>query len=910
MLKERNTFFEDREENPKAKNKETATPKSAKYALVNPEIYKESKAYEILTEIKNELDRLNSYSDTNINILLVEQGSRKEEFSNGSIQCLNCDTKKKRDVKDLRVEFENITDLEDTSLENTLNNIFTAANSEIKKLSGKSASQNVKRQLRFQNLKGIYKGASLGLGAAVISVCSYFNFVNSRKRYRISNAAAFTGEIDNQGNVLKVNGTSVKNKIEAAFFSWVKYCFVPQENFQEAVDAYEKLKSIYSEKEMTIFGIGNISEVFENNDVIKTEKLNLQEYSASVFNRHRIASIIALLIITASAAIFLANRFLPKDIKPLPNTINNMSLIYAPDRDTIWIFKNNNYYGGDTIDFGDVAIGDQWFPLIEFWNNGRKPGEFNIYIDGIDKDEFELKYMYNNDQPDAPGKIYPGFSQDIYVKFVPVKSEGKKSAVLVLENKDTKSRKLIYLKGEAKRLSKGYCVEIGDVDDGIVLEPNTNLIEANTTLSFWIKPISAGKNKDDYILSVENNPLSNNKINLGVRNSDSLLFVCIFGSKSQEIEGTEIHTNFKFNFNEWNYFAFSVSDTNLYIIVNGNKMSASIQKNSIRKFNDYICFGKLDSEGRKTAPVFTSTLTYLLDEFRIYKTAINADELIRNRFDLNYRRDALLAAYSFDDATPRRVHDDSNNDFWPKLFGGAKRRIDESQPFEKSYKEKGVGSGKNVIFCRDKKGFLKLNKNIFQLKSSFTFQCDFRVDTSAYQHRSGFFPGWYFVSRPDLDFDFDNYFDSVMVRINDLYKAIAITKYIYEPGITEKSEVWRRYTLTFDVNKNEFRFYIDSNLVHTEIPAYPVDITQNYMGISFSIANYYGSPRFSTFKSYIDNIKVFNTALNPQDIYSDSRSGLLAYWTFQRTDKELAFDEISNLPLIMWQPFELLKEDF
>jgi|GEM_PF-1462632 hypothetical protein len=908
MLMKKDTFFEDRDENPKPDKKQTPPSKSNKYAIVNPDFYKESKAYEILSEIKNELDRLNSYSDTNINILLVEQEKINPD-SNGTIQNLICRTIKTRNTKDARIEFENITDLEDSSLEDTLNDIRISSNKGIKTIYGRAAAPNIRRVLRFQNLKGIYKGASLGLGAVVISICNYFNFINCRKRYKISNAAAFTGVVQSDGKVIKVNSESVRNKIEAAFFSWVKYCIVPKENIKDASDAYDNLKQLYPEKNMTIIGVDNVGEIFKNEDIVKHEKINLREYSVSLYNRHRIVSIAAMLLITATAAFFAANRFLPKDIKPLPNTVNSISLIYAPDRDNNWIFRNSNYFGGDTIDFGDVAIGDQWFPHIEFRNNGRKPEEFNIYIDGKDKDEFELLYLYSNEQPDAPGKIYPEFPQDIYLKFVPVKNEGKKSAVLVLENKETKSRKQIYLKGEAKRLSKGYCVEIEDVDDEIVLEPNTNLIEANTSLSFWIKPIRMGNEIDEPIFRIDNNPFSNNKLKVFVQSIDSTIGIAVYGSKSREAESFMLNTYLKFDFNEWNYFALSFSDTSMSVVLNETVKTFKMQKNMLRKLNDYIYFGRLNPDEINTAPVYKSNLTYLLDEFRIYNKALTPGELKRNRFDLDYRRDALAAGYSFDDATPNKAFDNSNNDFWPKFLGGVKRRIDKSQPFDNSYKEKANGNGKNVIFCRDKKGFLKFNKNIFQPKSSFTFQCDFRVDESAYQHRAEFFPSWYFINRADLDFNFENFYDSIKVINSDKYKNSFVLKYIYKPDITGKPVVWHRYTLTYDVSKNEFRFYIDSNLAHTEIPAYPVDITQNYMGIAFSIANYYGSPRFTTFKSYIDNIKLFNTVLSPQDIYSDSRNGLLAYWAFQRTDKELAFDEISNLPLLMWKPFELVEDD-
>lgn len=277
MLNERDAKQNKNDDRPieQKKKKDIRNAVPNKHALVNPDIFKESRAYEILTEIKNELERLNSHSDEHINILLVEQDGLEVNNSNGTIQSLMCATEKKT-AKENDIIFENITDLEDYSLENTLTDIVSATNQLVKHLSGKTVSHNTKRNLRFQNIKVIYRGASFGLGAAVISACNYFTNTNSRRRFKISNAVAFTGAIDKTGKVTKVNSGSVKNKIEAAFFSWVKYCVVPKENFNDATDAYEKLRALYPTKEMEIISVENAGEVFEHKELFVAEKLSFK----------------------------------------------------------------------------------------------------------------------------------------------------------------------------------------------------------------------------------------------------------------------------------------------------------------------------------------------------------------------------------------------------------------------------------------------------------------------------------------------------------------------------------------------------------------------------------------------------------------------------------------------------------
>lgn len=913
MLTKKNLFYGKDETNAKASvptpNKKTP---SSRYALVNPDIFKESKAYEILSEIKNELEKLNTFSDSSINIMLVESSGHDDNWLSGTIQSLLVTTKFKNSRVN-SVNFENITDLEDFALEQTLDSIGLAANTAVKNISGETITRGISRSMRFQNIKALYRGDSFGLGAAIISVCNYFNFANKRRRITVSNSAAFTGAINKDGIVTKVNTSSINNKIEAAFFSWIKYCFVPKENLNDAISVYEELKKKYPTKELDIIGVEKVTDVFLNERVFKREELSVKEFSKQFFERNKAISVVSLLIITSVLVFLLSLKFFPKDVKPLPVTQAEMSLIYAPDRDTAWTFINNNYFGGDTIDFGDAAIGDQWFPMIEFWNNARQKEEFSVFVDGRDKDEFQLTWLYKNEQPGVPNTFADGISQNLYVRFVPTKETGKKNALLIFENKRTKSRKEIYLKGESKRRGKGYCIKIEEPDDALVLEPNTSLLQNNFTISFWIKPYFIDKDSGLPILRVDNNPLSKNKFSINISGTDSLIEVNIYGSKSTEIPLTKKFTRLKPGFNEWNFLAFTVSDTTAAIILNDKYERFEIEKNALRKINDCIYFGTLHPSERSKFSKLLLECKYYLDEFRIFNKAYSPDELIKNRLNTEYGKDVLLAGFGFDDATPRRIFDESSNDFWPMLYGGVKRIIDSTQPFSKKIRTNIKDSNGNKVFKRSGKGFAKLNKEIYKNKSSFTLQCDMKSiskppenDNGLFSlHKSILFPSPYFINRPDLDINFDFRYDSLFIRILNHYTKNHYFEYIKYSYNSE----WNRFTISYDINLNEYNFYINNNLIKTLNSTDIQDITQNYMGISFALANYYGSPRFTSFESSIDNIKLFNRAINKNEIFAENNAGLIAYWTFEKTDNELAYDEISGLPLLMIEPFEIVNEE-
>ncbi len=904
MLEQRDTFFGEQTDKPRNKIHRTKDIKTAKYALVNPEIYKESKAYEILTEIKSELNRLNSYSDTSINVLLVEHDSKNAGFSGGTIQNLICNTMKASLSKEEPIEFDNITDFNDLELQETLKEISTAANVLIKYISGKSVPPKTKRTLRFQNVRGIYKGSSLGVGSTIIASCNYFNYINSKRRYKISNAAAFTGVVNKDGKVLKVSGESIKDKVEAAFFSWVKYCVVPKENYNDAVSTSEELKKIYPTKELEVIGIETVEEVFNHPEIVQIETLGSFEYTRSVIERNKFKSTAALIVMLVLLTLILSIKFLPKDRKPLPKTDSEMYLIYAPDREPGWIFNNADYYGGDTINFGDVAIGDQWFPVIEFWNNGRGTEEFDVFVEGRDKDEFQSTWLYKKEQPDAPGRMREDISQILYVKFVPTKDDGDKRATLIFENKETKHRKEIFLKGVSKRFNNGYCIDIGESDDLLLLEPNTNLIQSNMTISMWIKPYYIDTTVRGNILTNENNPLTNNKFNL-FSYSNGKVGVDVAGSKSREIPIYAIRSDLKLIKNQWNFLSVIFGDTTITLVLNDKAEVYPAEKNYLRIMDDCIFSGiyRPADRGRDyDAPIY---MKFYMDELKIYKKVITVEELIQNRLNPDYRKKDVLVYYTFEDATPRRVYDASRNDFWPRLYGGVRRVIDSEQPFKRKITSVKTSTGKNTVFKTDGKGFLRLNKNLFQMSSSFTFQCDYKVVLdSIHEDVSLLQP--FFPNKPSLDISLRPGRDSVYLYLLNGYED-----FMFKKGITAGSfKGWTRYTMSYDSKKNEFRFYINNKEVFSKNDFFPTDITKNYMGISFALINYFGSPRFiSKGGSAIDNLKLFNRAISGEEIYSDTKDGLIAYWTFENTDKELAYDNVSGLPLLMIEPFELKTED-
>ena len=148
--------------------------------------------------------------------------------------------------------------------------------------------------------------------------------------------------------------------------------------------------------------------------------------------------------------------------------------------------------------------------------------------------------------------------------------------------------------------------------------------------------------------------------------------------------------------------------------------------------------------------------------------------------------------------------------------------------------------------------------------------------------------------------------DSILINlldnINYLYKKESfdlLNRYL-----------WHRLTFTYDSPSKKFILYIDGKITKEVYSSSPVDITRNYMGTSIGIKQYYADPMTSeTGSNLVDNLKIYNRAITQEEIYSDSRNGLLAYWTFENQTGNLTYDEIQHIPIILWNTAEIVSEE-
>lgn len=899
MLREKEIYYGTAQVTPEERVKEPApiSKKQNKYSLVNPEIYKESRAYEILNEIKAEFERLNSYSGNNINILLVEHESAVTGYSNGTIQSLHCETEK-REQADGQITFENITDYNDTELEDTLKEISSASNNIILKLSGKTVSGKLKRSLYFESIKGVYKGASLGLGAAVASACSYFIHSNKRKIYMINNAAAFTGAIDSSGKAIKVNSAAVKDKVEAAFFSWVKYCVVPKENYNDAEEAYRNLKSVYPTKEMTIIGVETACEVFDYPELIKTEIINTYEYSKSVIERNKMLSYSAASLLLIIVSVYLSIRFIPHELKPLPLPKSDMSIIYAPDREEKWLFKNADYFGGDTIDFGDVVAGDQWLPMIELWNNSYNDESFDFKIEG--SDDFEILWYEEEKQPaEVPDNIKPDIVQRFNIKYAPLKPAENVNAKLIISSKlHPEENKTIYLKAASDYYRGGYSAVIKDGDDRILVNPGKNLTQKEFTVSFWIKPeaeLLKNTVSETYqvdfgfpVLRYSSDNPSINSLTFSIR-KDSTFMLYVLNRKADFKNSFTLITKRKIRFNEWNYVCASYGMETAYLALNEETVSGRLDKDIVRQNNDIIIFGNHHPAFDKNRNYDKLAGSFKIFNFKVYEKYINPEKDEAFRYVTpKWDDEGIVLNYEFAQMNEKKVFDLSKSDIWAAVSGGVVRSLDIPEAFTKK-EPFGKGVFGNTVLQREEEGRMEFFRNIFKGVKNFTIQMDVKYSDITETNEE-----FFTILNPEKEYFLSISKDSVFMH----YGKFKITDRVRKSTGYAYSPKWQRYTLTYENGITDV-YAGDSFVLKMEFPESSFNIERMNYGIVFGNIAYIASARHYGRNLSFDNIRIFNRAISQDEIYGNSINGLPAEWTFDNIQGYYAYDNVMQYPALL-----------
>jgi hypothetical protein len=462
---------------------------------------------------------------------------------------------------------------------------------------------------------------------------------------------------------------------------------------------------------------------------------------------------------------------------------------------------------------------------------------------------------------------------------------------------EPEKKKTIYLKGFSGRQKSGYSIEIDNSNQMMLLDPKQNILGDSYTIEFWFKPEGIDKS-DLTVLNNENG--SNHKFSVNLSH-DSCITVVMNSRKAEDILNS-IKSNSKINFNEWNYIALSVTSDKLQLILNESISELITQSDIIKSVSDRIYFGNGKGPEKRNREDSKKIINkYSITEFAIWKKELSPEYLMKNRLikKTGDEKDLILY-YDFAEANWETAFDLTKNDYWSVLFGGIKRKLDS--PLNTEAEKKLLNKNLNTVLRLNEKGLMLSTKDLFGKPSSFTIQADARFNIKKDNDVTFYFE----ISQPEIIFR--NYIYKKYIELENTYRITNIGK--TSKRNFDGQNKWHRYSLCYSYEEDYIKFYIDGDeFLSLDSLKSKYDISRWFYGISFGGMHFFYAPRFFHPEIFLDNIKIFDRVIGQAEIYSESKNGLLANWTFEKSDRELVFDEVNNLPAILFENFELMNEE-
>lgn len=276
-----------------------------------------------VSELKN-IQKSNLSESGSVAIILIENNSLNHNLKTSVIQNLNLSSsvRPKGENTD-KTDFNNLTDLSDVSLFEQLNNDVIIAKTECKKLGIKTGFYNF--TYWFNELNYIYTGSSLGIGA----LCLAFNtiLINElhKNYYKFLCDVVFTSEIDDKGNLIRIDHEILKIKLQGVFFSQFNKFVIPEDNLHEAKIELAILQNSYPERALELIPIKNYSSVFLNHSIIEKCDLNILQKSIAITRKHSKAVNLTLTFVSMLTIIYFVYKVLLPylDIDPVIKRYEN-----------------------------------------------------------------------------------------------------------------------------------------------------------------------------------------------------------------------------------------------------------------------------------------------------------------------------------------------------------------------------------------------------------------------------------------------------------------------------------------------------------------------------------------------------------------------------------------------------------
>jgi hypothetical protein len=153
----------------------------------------------------------------------------------------------------------------------------------------------------FEGRHSLHEGGSADLAVAALFYCSLLRHAGLRTTFRILPTVCITGQINDRGEVLPVDHTGLRHKVEAAFFSHVRTLVIPREQITETEELVRELRLRFPAGRLAVVGVRHLREVFYDLRVVLPQRAGYAVHLVRLAwkQRHRVSGIIAALALLA-----------------------------------------------------------------------------------------------------------------------------------------------------------------------------------------------------------------------------------------------------------------------------------------------------------------------------------------------------------------------------------------------------------------------------------------------------------------------------------------------------------------------------------------------------------------------------------------------------------------------------------
>ncbi|HEY6950856.1 MAG TPA: hypothetical protein VI758_00535, partial [Bacteroidota bacterium] len=104
----------------------------------------------------------------------------------------------------------------------------------------------------FDELNSFHQGSSANLAIAALVYSALLRYVQAREQFSIKDNVTATGDINEGGDILPVDASSLRLKTEAVFFSGISFFVVPSSQLLFAEQVVDSLKTRYPNRRLVL----------------------------------------------------------------------------------------------------------------------------------------------------------------------------------------------------------------------------------------------------------------------------------------------------------------------------------------------------------------------------------------------------------------------------------------------------------------------------------------------------------------------------------------------------------------------------------------------------------------------------------------------------------------------------------